>query len=171
PTHCISAEGELKPELGLQDGQLDLIDFHTEMYADMPPLLAPSPELSICPEPSTWGLFPPNPLSCLLPPSAHPQPTICAVGSPQVCQFPLALWLEDPSSPPPASESWTPPRPSDPAAPPRLLAPSSPLSPVGPAGPPGSYTDFLSPSHIHSFVHLLTPLHPSVPFFVFLYSA
>ncbi|KAL0196842.1 hypothetical protein M9458_005382, partial [Cirrhinus mrigala] len=33
-------------------------------------------------------------------------------------------WLDDPSSPPLASESWTLPRSSDPAAPPRLLAPS-----------------------------------------------
>ncbi|KAI2650476.1 Nitrite reductase (NADH) large subunit [Labeo rohita] len=41
-------------------------------------------------------------------PSAHPQPTICAVGSPQVCQSPSASWLEDPSSPPSASESLRP---------------------------------------------------------------
>ncbi|KAL0195833.1 hypothetical protein M9458_009405, partial [Cirrhinus mrigala] len=117
PTHSTSAEGELKPELGLQDGELDLIDFHSEIYADMPLLLAPSPELSICPEPSTFGLFPPTPP--LLPspvfrasappplspdsPSAHPQPTICAVASPRVCQFPSVSWLKDPSSPPPAS--------------------------------------------------------------------
>ncbi|KAL0173220.1 hypothetical protein M9458_033531, partial [Cirrhinus mrigala] len=42
---------------------------------------------------------------------AHPQPTICAVGLPRVCQSPLASWLEDPLFPPPSSESWTPPRP------------------------------------------------------------
>ncbi|KAL0148689.1 hypothetical protein M9458_056016 [Cirrhinus mrigala] len=71
-------------------------------------------------------------------PAAHPQSTICAVGSPRVCQSPSASWLEDPSSPPPAFESWTPPRPFDPAAPPRLSAPSSPLSPVGPPAPSGS---------------------------------
>ncbi|KAI2649503.1 IgA FC receptor [Labeo rohita] len=71
-------------------------------------------------------------------PSAHPQPTICAVGSPRVCQSPSASWLEDPLSPPPAFESWTLPRPSDPAAPPRLSAPSSPPSPIGPPAPPGS---------------------------------
>ncbi|KAI2665793.1 Accumulation-associated protein [Labeo rohita] len=64
--------------------------------------------------------------------------TICAVGSPQVCQSPSASWLEDPSSPPSASESWTPPQPSDSAAPPHLSAPSSPPSPVGPPAPPGS---------------------------------
>ncbi|KAI2646767.1 Accumulation-associated protein [Labeo rohita] len=71
-------------------------------------------------------------------PSAHPQPTICAVGSLQVCQSSSMSWLEDPSSPPSSSESWTPPRLSDPAAPPRLSAPSSPPSPVGPPAPPGS---------------------------------
>ncbi|KAI2649347.1 Obscurin [Labeo rohita] len=78
-----------------------------------------------------------SPTSPLSPdsPSAHPQPTICAVGSPRVCQFSLVSWLEDPLSPPPASESWTPPQLSDPAAPPQLLAP--PL-PVGPPAPPGS---------------------------------
>ncbi len=48
-------------------------------------------------------------------PSAHPQPTICAVGLPWVCLSPSASWLEDPLSSPPASESWTPPRPFDPA--------------------------------------------------------
>ncbi|KAL0159593.1 hypothetical protein M9458_043318, partial [Cirrhinus mrigala] len=50
-------------------------------------------------------------------PSAHPQPTICAVGSPWVCQSPLASWLEDP---------WSRPLPVNLAAPPWLLAPSSP---------------------------------------------
>ncbi|KAI2659211.1 Neurofilament medium polypeptide [Labeo rohita] len=84
-----------------------------------------------------------HPISTLSPlspvnPSAHPQLTICAVGSPRVCQSPLVSWLEDPSSSPPASESWTLPRPSDPAAPPRLSAPSSPPSPVSPPAPPGS---------------------------------
>ncbi|KAL0172856.1 hypothetical protein M9458_033167, partial [Cirrhinus mrigala] len=65
-------------------------------------------------------------------------PTICVVGSPRVCQSPSASWLEDTSSLPPASESRTPPRPSDPAAPPRLPAPSFPLLPVSPPAPPGS---------------------------------
>ncbi len=67
----------------------------------------------------------PPPLAAVSP-SAHPQTTICALDSPRVCQSPLASWLEDPLSPPPASESWTPPRPFDPVAPPWLLAPSSP---------------------------------------------
>ncbi|KAL0177711.1 hypothetical protein M9458_026605, partial [Cirrhinus mrigala] len=40
--------------------------------------------------------------------SAHPQPTICAVGSPQVCQSPSVLWLEDPLYPPLSSECRTP---------------------------------------------------------------
>ncbi len=59
-------------------------------------------------------------------PSAHPQPTICTVRAPRVCQSPSSAWLENPFPPPPASEYWTLPRPVDPAAPPWLLAPSSP---------------------------------------------
>ncbi|KAI2647769.1 Calcium-transporting ATPase type 2C member 1 [Labeo rohita] len=112
PTRCTSAEGELKPELGLQDGELDLIDFHAEIYADMPPLLVPSTELPppFLPSPIFLASAPP-PLSHGSP-SAHPQPTICAVGSPRVCHSPSASWLEDPSSPPPASKSWTPSSPS-----------------------------------------------------------
>ncbi|KAL0176965.1 hypothetical protein M9458_029295, partial [Cirrhinus mrigala] len=141
PAHCTSTEGEQKLELG----QKNLINFE-DIYADMPPLIPPSPKLSVYPEPSVCPDlsvcldFPPYlsllphpliPVSATPPlspdsPTAHPQPTICAVGSPRVCQFPSASWLEDPSSPPPASESWTPPRPSDPAAPPQLLAPSFP---------------------------------------------
>ncbi|KAI2649080.1 Mitochondrial intermediate peptidase [Labeo rohita] len=41
-------------------------------------------------------------LHCLFPgnSSSPPQPTICAVGLPRVCQSPLALWLEDSLSPP-----------------------------------------------------------------------
>ncbi|KAL0159193.1 hypothetical protein M9458_042918 [Cirrhinus mrigala] len=79
------------------------------------------------------------------PPSTHPclshttSPTICAVGSPWVCQFPSVSWLGDPSSLPPASESWTPPLLSDPAAPPRLLAPLSPPLPISPPASPGSF--------------------------------
>ncbi|KAL0185255.1 hypothetical protein M9458_020952 [Cirrhinus mrigala] len=38
PSHCTSAEGELSMELG----QIDLIDFYTDIYADMPPILPPS---------------------------------------------------------------------------------------------------------------------------------
>ncbi|KAI2665786.1 Accumulation-associated protein [Labeo rohita] len=115
-THCTTAEGELNLDLGE-----DVMDLNIELSAclDFPPTLPQSPLLPV----ST---------------AAHPQLTICAVGSPRVCQSPSVSWLEDPSSLPPASESWTPPRPSDPAAPLRLSAPSPPPSPVGPPAPPGS---------------------------------
>ncbi|KAL0158677.1 hypothetical protein M9458_046753, partial [Cirrhinus mrigala] len=91
-------------------------------------------------------------------PSTHPQPTIRAMGSPQVCQSPSASWLEDPSSPPSASESWTPPRPSDPAAPPRLSALSSPPSPVGPPAPPGSIVLSAPPRSV-----VIPPSPPAAP--------
>ncbi|KAL0168348.1 hypothetical protein M9458_036570 [Cirrhinus mrigala] len=144
PAHCSSTEGEQILELG----QMNLIIFE-DIYADMPPLIPPLSELLVCPEPSVC----PDLSACLpgflshspsLASSTHPclshatSPTICAVGSPRVCQFPSALWLDDPSSPPPASESWTPPRPSKPAVPPRLLALSSPPLPIGSPAPPGS---------------------------------
>ncbi len=80
----------------------------------------------------------PSPPLSSVSPSAHPQPTICAVGLPRVCQSPSTSWLEYPLSPPPTYESRTPPRPFDPAAPPWLLAPSSPPWPVSPPAPPGS---------------------------------
>ncbi|KAL0168690.1 hypothetical protein M9458_036912, partial [Cirrhinus mrigala] len=47
-THGNITEGELS----LQLGQMDLIDFFTDIYADMPPLIPPSSELSVDPEPS-----------------------------------------------------------------------------------------------------------------------
>ncbi|KAL0185708.1 hypothetical protein M9458_017378, partial [Cirrhinus mrigala] len=114
----------------------DLINFDEDIYADMPPLIPPSsklsvdPESSVCPDLSACLDFPPTlpllphpliPASATPPlspdsPTAHLQPTIFAVGSLRVCQFPSALRLEDP---------WTPPRPSNPAAPPRLLAPAA----------------------------------------------
>ncbi len=96
------------------------------------------------PQPSL-PLLPPPPLSSGSP-YAHPQPTICAVGSPRVCQSPSASWLEDPLVS--ASESWTPPRPIDPAAPPWLLAPSSPLWPLSPQSthPSGSTSVCRRPS-------------------------
>ncbi|XP_058606809.1 uncharacterized protein LOC131524086 [Onychostoma macrolepis] len=118
PAHCTAAEVSNYPEW--------------PTYLDFPPTLPLLPPPII---PATSARPPLHPGS----PSAHPQPTICAVGSPRVCLSPSASWLGDPSSPPPASESWTPPRPSDPAAPPRLLAPSSPPSPIGPPAPPGSF--------------------------------
>ncbi|KAL0192152.1 hypothetical protein M9458_010448, partial [Cirrhinus mrigala] len=148
PAHCTSAEGEQILELG----QMDLINFE-DIYADMPPLIPPSSKLSVYPEPSvcpdlsacldfppTLPLLPhpliPTATPPLSPdsPSAHPQPTICAVGLPRVSQFPSTSCLEDPSSPSPASESWTPPRLSDAVAPPQLLVLSSPIGPLAPLG-------------------------------------
>ncbi|KAL0187276.1 hypothetical protein M9458_018946, partial [Cirrhinus mrigala] len=140
--HC-TAEGERCLELGLSEIELDLTHFsedihvelpaYSEQYAclDFPPTL---PALSPPVDPAALASPPLSPDS----PAAHPQPTICAVGSPRVCQSPSASWLEDPTSPPPASESWTLPRPFYPAAPPRLSAPSSPPSLIGPPAPPGS---------------------------------
>ncbi len=130
PAHGATAEGEHKLDLG------DLIDFHSDTL-----ILQPSPELN------AWEYIPPNlplppPLIDLVPVStpssldsvslsARPQLTICGVGSPLVCRSPapLALSLEDPSTPPSASETQTPPRSCDPAAPPWLPAPSSPPEP------------------------------------------
>ncbi|KAI2644851.1 Zinc metalloprotease ZmpB [Labeo rohita] len=117
PAHCTAAEGEQGRDLGQLNLEVDLI-FIEDIEMELP----------VCPELSTCLNFPPtlpllspsSPAASALPPlspdspSAHPQPTICAVGSPRVCQSPSASWLEDPSSSPPASESWTPPRPSDP---------------------------------------------------------
>ncbi len=214
--HCTMAEGEPSS-----------VDCYLDIYADMPPLLPPSselsacPELSVCPElfacpemttevvplsatlpvlgvamwcvwvahtilePFTCLDFPPSlplppPLyqSSQLPPlspgspSAHPQPTICAVGSLQVCQSPSASWLEGPLSLPPASESRNPPWPFDPAAPPWNLAPSSPPWPVSPPVLLGSLVppaptwsvvdhplpwDYTLPATPHPSVRLLLP--------------
>ncbi|KAL0204310.1 hypothetical protein M9458_002328, partial [Cirrhinus mrigala] len=163
--HCTTAEGEQRLDLGLNFLEQNLSNFAEDVYEDMPVLLPPS-KLPDCLD------FPPTlPLSIVsaasVPPplspgspSAHPQPTICAVGSPQVCQSPSVSWLEDPPSPPPASESWTPPRPSDPAAPPRLSAPSSPPSPVGPPAPPGS---IVPPAPPWSVVAPPSPLDSTPP--------
>ncbi len=133
------AGGEHKLDLGY------LIDFHSDTL-----IIHPSSKLY------AWEYIPPNlplppPLIDLAPDStpssldsvslsAHPQLTICGVGSPLVCQFPapLALSLEDPSTPPSASEAQTLPQSCDPAAPPWLPAPSSPPEPVSPPAPPGS---------------------------------
>ncbi|KAL0152317.1 hypothetical protein M9458_052040 [Cirrhinus mrigala] len=77
-------------------------------------------------------------LSALLPQSHHRCPLTAPLLTLSPPSSPSASWLEDPSPPPPASESWTLTRPFDPVAPPRLSAPSSPPSPVGPPAPPGS---------------------------------
>ncbi len=131
--------GEHKLDLGY------LIDFHSDTL-----IIHPSLKLY------AWEYIPPNlplppPLIDLAPDStpssldsvslsAHPQLTICGVGSQLVCQSPapLALSLEDPSTPPSASEAQTLPQSCDPVAPPWLPAPSSPPEPVSPPAPPGS---------------------------------
>ncbi|KAL1274799.1 hypothetical protein QQF64_027613 [Cirrhinus molitorella] len=96
------------------------------------------------------------------------EPTICAVGEPRLCQLPSALWLEDPSSLPPASESWTPPWSSDPAASPCHQAPSSPMWPVSLPAPPGSLVPPATPWSVadHPPPRDSTPLAmplPSIP--------
>ncbi len=48
--HCNMADCKLKLDLGLLDVKQDFIDFNTDIYADMPPLLPPSSKLSTCPE-------------------------------------------------------------------------------------------------------------------------
>ncbi len=130
------------------------------------------PEPSTCQDfPPTLPLLPPSviPVSSapppLLPvsPSAPTQPSICAVGSPQVCQTPPASWLEDPLSLPPASESQTPPRPVDPEAPPWLLAPSSPPWPVSPPAPLGSLVPPALPWSVVDHPPLWDYTHPGSP--------
>ncbi|KAI2659808.1 Chromatin-remodeling ATPase INO80 [Labeo rohita] len=95
-----------------------------------------SPERASLPEliseevhkyPPSHLLLPPPPLSGI--PSAHPQPSICAVGSPRVCQSPSALRPEDPYSSPPAPESRTLPQPVS-----STMAPSYLLSAVESTG-------------------------------------
>ncbi|KAI2657387.1 Opioid growth factor receptor [Labeo rohita] len=144
PAHCTTAGGELDDNSGdlidfstedLENNSGDLIDFFTEISTChvMPACMESPPTLPLLPmSTSVRSLLSPDS------PSAHPQSSTCAVGSPRVCQLPWASGLEDPSSPLPASESRTPPWPSDPAAPPRLSAPSSPSSPIGPPAPPDS---------------------------------
>ncbi|KAI2655727.1 FMRFamide-related peptides type HF-4 [Labeo rohita] len=144
PVHCTTAGGELENYSGdlidfstevLENNSGDLIDFFTEISTChvIPACMESPPTLPLLP--MSTSVCPPL---CPDSPSAHPQSSTCAVGSPRVCQLPSVSGLEDPSSPPPASESRTPPRPSDPAAPPRLSTPSSPSSPIGSPAPPGS---------------------------------
>ncbi|KAL0151228.1 hypothetical protein M9458_053419, partial [Cirrhinus mrigala] len=139
--YCIMAESELVEDLGLYEAEGVL---NWDIYTDLPPLLPPSSEWTetAMPEFSPEGA----PLPELSPdPSAHPQSSICAVGSPLVCQSPSALQLEDPLSPPPASESRTLPRPVEPAAPSWLLVPSFPPWPGSPLAPPGSLIPLAPP--------------------------
>ncbi len=166
---CHHSDGELTLDSGL------LIDLDTEIL-----FTQPSSELS------NWQDIPPNlplppPLIDLFPfsmpssldfisLSAHPQLTICGVGSPLVCPSPapLALSLEDPSTLPLASEAQTPPRSYDPASLPWLPAPSSPPMPASPPAPPGSLVPPAPPWSVISLppprdcTPLATP-HPFVP--------
>ncbi|KAL0176632.1 hypothetical protein M9458_028962, partial [Cirrhinus mrigala] len=146
-THCNMVEGELVVDLGLFEAEGV---FDRDMYVDLPPVLPPSSEptetamTELSPERAPLPKLSPEDAHKCPPshphlPSSHPQPSICAVGSQQVCQSPSVLRLEDPLSPPPASESRTPPRPVDRAAPPWLLAPSSPPWPGSPLAPPDSF--------------------------------
>ncbi|XP_050960624.1 proline-rich protein 12 [Labeo rohita] len=123
PAHCTIAGGELENNSEdlidtstevLENNSGDLIDFFTEISTChvIPACMEFPPTLPLLPM-STSVCSPLSPDS----PSAHPQPTACAVGSPWVCQLPSVSRLE---------------------APPRLSAPSSPSSPIGPPAPPGS---------------------------------
>ncbi|KAI2647431.1 Zinc metalloprotease ZmpB [Labeo rohita] len=109
PAHCTTAGGELENDSGnlidfsteaLENNSGDLIDFFTEISTChvIPAWMESPPTLPLLPM-STSVCAPLSPDS----PSAHPQSSTCAVGSPRVCQLPSASGLEDPSSPPPAS--------------------------------------------------------------------
>ncbi|KAL0171946.1 hypothetical protein M9458_032257, partial [Cirrhinus mrigala] len=128
PAHCTTAE-DVCPELSARP----------ILTMEVNPLSASQCALTESPDshkiPPTLPLLPPPPLFSGSP-STHPQPTICVVESTQVCQSPSMSWLEDPLSPAPASESWTPPWPIDPAASQRLLAPASLPWPISPPALP-----------------------------------
>ncbi len=66
-------------------------------------------------------------------------------GFASVCQSPAPLWSEDPQSPPPTSETQTPPLPVDPLDLPWLLAPSSPPGSLDPLTLPWLVVDLPSP--------------------------
>ncbi|KAL0154713.1 hypothetical protein M9458_048976, partial [Cirrhinus mrigala] len=76
------------------------------------------------------------------------------------CCITLGLTLP---SPPPAPESWTLPRPSDPASPPWLLTPSSPPSPIGPPAPPGSLVPPAPPWSVFNLPSPQDSTSPAVP--------
>ncbi|KAI2645833.1 Protein transport protein SEC31 [Labeo rohita] len=95
----------------LENNSGDLIDFFTEVSTClvMPACMESPPTLPLLPM-STSVCSPLSPDS----PSAHPDrlasPPPVQWVRPWVCQLPSASGLEDPSSPPPASESRTPPQ-------------------------------------------------------------
>ncbi len=179
PAHGATAEGELTLDSGL------LIDLDTEIL-----FTQPSSELS------DWQYIPPNlplppPLKDLFPfstpssldfvsLSAHPQLTICGVGSPLVCPSPapLTLSLEDPSTPqepvspptPPGSQSlWLSLGQSSPylhlgtASPPALLRPSVPLAPLGSFFPPAPPQSSVAPAPPQPSGSPPTPQSPKPP--------
>ncbi|KAL0204670.1 hypothetical protein M9458_002688, partial [Cirrhinus mrigala] len=106
---------------------------HTIPEPTNEPKLPPSLPL---PLPLPLSSSPPPPPLHPVRPSVHPEP--CGgVGTPRVCQSPLASWLKDPLSPLLASEFRTLLRPIDPVAPPLLLAPVCPPWPISPPALPG----------------------------------
>ncbi|KAL0161836.1 hypothetical protein M9458_041232, partial [Cirrhinus mrigala] len=149
--HCATAEGEQELDLG------NLIDFYSEI-----PILLYSPELLTCENippnlllpPPLIDLFHSSTPSQLDPvsPSAHPQPT-------HRC-------LEDPSTPPPASEAQTPPQSCNPAAPTWLPAPFPP-APLGslssPLPPPRDCTPPAAPRRSVSLALLGSSFPPGSP--------
>ncbi|KAI2652665.1 Myosin-1 [Labeo rohita] len=168
-THCTTTEGELNWILGhltmndIPDNSEDVntglsVISELSTCSDFPPTLPQSKNHNV-------SAMPP-----LLPvsPSTHPQPTICAVGSPQVCQSPATSWLEDPSSiplaqpqpsvalapprtsgspsPPWSPEPWAPPGPSGSSVSPRIIGSPSPPRALPPPAPPPSVGPMESPA-------------------------
>ncbi|KAI2655926.1 ATPase MORC2 [Labeo rohita] len=138
-----------------------------------------SPLLGFSPELLNWENIPPNfpllrPLIDLfssstpslldsVSPSAHPQLTICGIGSPLVCpsSAPVVSSLEDPPALPLVSEAQTPQTPlqsCNPAAPPWLPAPSSPPEPISP--PAHQSTNLLGSLVPPAPPWSVVPLHP-----------
>ncbi|KAI2658616.1 Zinc metalloprotease ZmpB [Labeo rohita] len=101
PAHCTTAGGQLENNSGdlidfstevLENNSGDLIDDFTELSTcyDQPACLEFPPTLPLLPmSTSVWSPLSPDS------PSAHPQSTTCAVGSPRVCQLPSVSGLED----------------------------------------------------------------------------
>ncbi|KAI2652122.1 Streptococcal surface protein A [Labeo rohita] len=133
PATVPSLKGEL-----WQDSEV-FVDF----YSDVPSLPSSS-EISACPVMAKEAVYE---LSvCYFLPLCS-----CILPAPQLTLSPLSIvWFHcesaslhrhsgwRPLSPPPASESRTPPRPVNPKAPPWLLAPSSPPWTISPPASPGS---------------------------------
>ncbi|KAL0157431.1 hypothetical protein M9458_048677, partial [Cirrhinus mrigala] len=99
---------------------------------------------------STCSLAIPSPW--LFPPSALPWAAILAVAWALLGSSCSGSLLSPPWLLPPSDLPWTL------LSPPWLLPPSSP--PWTFPSSTRAYADFLLPSHVHSFVHLLSPLRP-----------